>query len=306
MSGATIRRKYVRKFKGLSRHSRVTAGLILTSYLLQIVVAGGFAAFLLNQPSGIADSVAIAVLLIFIATRFRGLNNIVHECSHYSFTENHKDNVIFGSIAAAVLLSSFSAYRAEHMTHHAHLGDYEKDLDIRTLKQFRLESALTWTTVLRHVLTPILGRHLPTYIAIDLSRRDGAALLALKAAIMLGAFGLLLIAPLTATVVLAIPFLWIYTGLNYWADCIDHAGILTQEDPLESSRNAIVPKSVRWLLFPRNDCFHLIHHLFPNIPAQHFEDCHEMLLQDPDYRRVAGGASATGAHAPSPLIEGWR
>jgi len=306
MSGANIRRRYVREFKGLSRNSRLAAGVVLASYLLQIVVAGVVAAVLLNQFNGVYSAIGLGLALTFIATRYRGLNNIVHECSHYSFTEDRNDNILFGSIAASVLLTSFSSYRAEHMTHHAHLGDYEKDMDVRSLKQFRLEDALTWKTVMRHLLTPLLARHLPTYIGIDLSKRDGLFFLLLKFSLILGTAGALVIDPATALMVLVVPFLWIYTGLNYWADCIDHAGILAKEDALESSRNVIVPRFLRWLLFPRNDCFHLIHHLFPNIPAQHFEECHEMLLQDPDYRRVAGGRPTTLTGGQSSLVEGWR
>lgn len=305
MFGTEIRRKYNKAFKGLSRHGRYGAGLILAFYILQILAAGLAAAALLER-GGAAAYVGVIAALLFIGTRMRGLNNIVHECSHYTFTEHRGDNVLYGSIAASVLLSSFSAYRAEHMTHHAYLGDYEKDQDIRSLKPFRLESDLTARTIARHVLTPILGMHLPTYISIDLSRRDGFAFLLLKLAIVLGTLAFTAYDPIAAAVVVLAPYLWVFTGFNYWADCIDHAGILNKEDPLESSRNWIVPRSVRWLLFPRNDCYHLIHHLFPNIPSRHFEDCHTMLMRDPAYRSVNMTASVPQGQPAGTLAQGWQ
>lgn len=305
MSGIQLRRKYNKSFKGLTRHGRIGAGLILASYLLQIVLAGVAAAALLER-GGAAGYLGVVLALLFIGTRMRGLNNIVHECSHYSFAENRADNVVYGSIAASVLMSSFSAYRAEHMTHHAYLGDYEKDEDIRSLKPFRLEQALTGRTVARHILTPLLGMHLPNYISVDLSQRDGFFFLLLKVALIAGTIGMAVVDPVTAFVVVMIPFLWVYSGFNYWADVIDHAGILDREDPLESSRNWIVPRSVRWLLFPRNDCYHLIHHLFPNVPSKHFEDCHAVLMQDPAYRRVNATEPTHDAGHAGALAQGWR
>lgn len=305
MSGIELRRKYNKVFKGLERNGRMGAGFALASYILQIIVAGVAAAALLEQ-GGAAAYTGVAFALLFIGTRMRGLNNIIHECSHYSFTEKKNDNILFGSIAASVLMSSYSAYRAEHMTHHAHLGDYEKDQDIRSLKPFRLESALDVKTVARHVLTPVFGMHLPNYIRLDLTRRDGIAFFAIKVAMILAALSWAVIDPITAAVVVLVPVLWIYPGLNYWADCIDHAGILDREDALESSRNWIVPRSIRWLLFPRNDCFHLIHHLFPNVPSEHFEDCHALLMQDPAYRRVNAKAPAFDAEPSGILVQDWR
>ncbi len=304
MFGTEIRRRYNKVFKGLQRGGRIEAGLVLSFYLVQIAVAGTLAAVLLKQ-GGAAAYAGVVLALLFIGTRMRGLNNIVHECSHYSFTEDKAANILYGRIAAGVLLSSFSAYREEHMTHHAYLGDYERDQDIRSLKPFRLEQALDAKTVARHVLTPIFAMHLPNYIGINLSRRDGLGFLLLKAGLILGAVGYAVVDPVTAVVVVMIPFLWVYTGFNYWADVIDHAGILDRDDPLESSRNAIVPKSVRWLLFPRNDCYHLIHHLFPSVPSPHFEDCHAMLMQEPAYRRVNAKDASTGLRPTGTLVQDW-
>lgn len=64
---------------------------------------------------------------------------------------------------------------------------------------------------------------------------------------------------------------------------MDHAGLVPTDDDLEASRNLLAPRVVRWLFFPRNDCFHLVHHLFPHIPARHLEDSHEALLDDELY-----------------------
>jgi fatty acid desaturase len=54
---------------------------------------------------------------------------------------------------------------------------------------------------------------------------------------------------------------------------------------------------LRFFLFPRNDCYHLIHHLFPGVPVNHFDRCHEELLQDPKYREAAGRQITSPGHA---------
>jgi fatty acid desaturase len=61
-------------------------------------------------------------IMIFIATRMRGLNNIIHECTHSSFTNNK----ILGRIAAAIVFTSFESYRKEHISHHINQGTIKK------------------------------------------------------------------------------------------------------------------------------------------------------------------------------------
>ena len=40
---------------------------------------------------------------------------------------------------------------------------------------------------------------------------------------------------------------------------------------------------LRWMFFPRNDCYHLVHHLFPHIPARHLGASHQLLTRDALY-----------------------
>jgi fatty acid desaturase len=55
------------------------------------------------------------------------------------------------------------------------------------------------------------------------------------------------------------------------------------KDELEASRNVLAPAPIRWLFFPRNDCYHLVHHLFPQVPARHLDVAHAELSKDPAY-----------------------
>lgn len=307
MSGQAVRQQFMREFRGLSMYSRRKSVLIVGSYVLQVIVAISLGYWLLQSPLSLVTGLALAIVVLFIGTRLRGLNNIVHECSHFTFSERREDNVLFGSICASLVLGCFADYRDEHMTHHAHLGDYDKDLDLQGIRDFRLEEPLTPRTLLRHVLTPLLGLHLRHYLNVNLSARDGAIYRALKIGLIATAVVLLAIEPLAALLLVWLPFVWVYTAMNYWTDCIDHAGLVGSGDELDASRNFLVPKQVRRVLFPRNDCYHLVHHLFPKVPARHYDACHSRLMSHPDYRmRVEGGPTPDPAGGREPTNPGGK
>lgn len=287
MSGANVRQQFIKEFRGLRRNTGIVAGLTVSSYLCQILVSVSLGYYLLQLPLTAATGVSIAFLMLYTATRIRGLNNIVHECSHFSFCESRDANILFGSLCASVVLNCFRDYRVEHMSHHAHLGDYDNDLDFVRLRNLRLEEPLTFVTMLRHGVTALSGLHLPYYVNINLRPGDGEGFRILKLGLILAATVFLLSAPIEAAILLWLPFLWVYPAINYLTDCVDHGGLMEAGDELEASRNLPVPTHLRVLLFPRNDCYHLVHHLFPQIPVDHLGACHARLLSHPEYRARA-------------------
>ncbi len=282
MSAKNVRRAFRHEFKDLPRNGVWAATGIFASYLFAIPASIGLGAVLIAEI-GVASAPWVALLAVFIATRLRGLNNIVHECSHYTFTRSIPANVTFGRIAAVVLLGGFQKYEREHATHHTFLGDHEQDKDFENLQVFGIDKPVTWGSLLRHLVTPILGLHLRRYFPVDLSFEDGRAIglakFALLAAVAVGVW----LAPWTTVTLVLVPYLCVMTAINYWNDCIDHAGLIAESDDLYASRNLILPRPVRALLFPRNDCFHLVHHLFPSVPVRHLPACHRRLLSDPAY-----------------------
>ena len=245
MSGNAVRHQFLEGFRNLSVNSRRVSAMIIASYLLQLITAIGFGYWLLKLPLSFSTGLGLAVVMFFIGTRLRGLNNIVHECCHFTFTQRREDNVVFGSICASLVLGSFRDYRDEHLTHHMHLGDYEKDLDLQGIRDFRFEDPLTPRTILRHVLTPLLGLHLAHYLDVNLSGRDGAPYRAMKIGLIAAAIIFLVLDPLAALLLVWVPFLWVYSAINYWADCIDHGGLVGFEEELDASRNIAAPKQLR-------------------------------------------------------------
>jgi len=284
MSAKILREKYVRSFVGLKKYQRWMAWLIVSSFLVQIAISAALGSYLLALSTSPVTILASIILVFVIGTRMRGLNNILHECSHSTFSVERSDNARLGKIIASLLFSSFSDYRDIHLSHHAHLGDYEQDLDLQSIEGLRIHDPLSPRVIFRHLVNPFLGRHLPFYLGINMSTRDGRAYQVLKVALILGVGALTVFYPVTGIFFAIIPFVFVYSALNYWADCLDHAGIVSADDDLDSSRNVLAPRVIRWLMFPRNDCFHLVHHLFPHVPARHLAATHAALTDDRLYR----------------------
>ena len=299
MSAKELRTKYMRDFARMSRYSPLFAWGIVAGYLFQIglaVLAGGY---LTSLPLSWLTVLGSILLMIFIGTRFRGLNNIIHECSHSTFSDSRAVDTDIGKFCAVILFSSFNDYRDEHLTHHAHLGDYEHDLDLQGIKDLRLHDPLTPRVILRHLVTPLIGRHLPYYLHMNLSAGDGRVFFAAKMVVLFTLFLSAFLFPLTIGIFLALSYVLAYSSLNYWADCLDHAGIVGTQDDIAASRNILAPWPLRVLFFPRNDCFHLVHHLFPHVPARHLETSHRILAQDALYRARPNAVPARDV-APAP------
>lgn len=295
MSAKLLRAKYTRQFVGMDKYSRSMAWFILASYLFQILLAVIGGALLIGVPLSIFSGLGIAVLMLFIGTRLRGLNNIIHECSHATFSVERADNAKIGKVCAALLFNSFTAYRDEHLSHHAHLGDYDHDMDLQGIKDLKLHEPLSLRVVLRHALTPLVGRHLPYYLGLNMSAQDGPVFQAMKYAVLAAALVFTAFFPITGIVFVIAPFVFVYSALNYWADCLDHAGIVATGDDLTASRNILAPSVLRWLFFPRNDCYHLVHHLFPHIPARHLGRSHSLLTEDELYAAQRNAVSRRDA-----------
>jgi fatty acid desaturase len=109
MSGHAVRQQFIREFRDLRVNTRQISGMIVASYLLQVMAALGLGYWLLRQPLTLPTALGVAMVVFFIGTRLRGFNNIVHECCHFTFTRRREDNVFFGSICASLVLGSFRA-----------------------------------------------------------------------------------------------------------------------------------------------------------------------------------------------------
>lgn len=293
MSGQHLRRRYNREFFGMTKYSRLSAWAMLGSYLVQIVACIFAGNFLLSLSLSPVTIFLMGLTSLFIGTRLRGINNIVHECSHSTFSATREDNVVLGRLCSSLLAGCFKKYKEDHLSHHAHLGDYAHDREMGPIEKFGLHEPLTLKAILRHIATPLLGRHLKMYSNIDLSDGDGRFFFGLKIAILTSIVLFSIFNPFTSALFVLLPLFYIFPTINFWTDCLDHAGIVGSEDELEASRNILAPLPLRLLFFPRNDSFHLVHHLFPQVPARHLGAAHQTLSEETSYRSQANAVRLT-------------
>lgn len=293
MSGQQLRKQFSRQFFGMTKYSRLNAWLIVGLYLGQILAALFVGHYLLSLVTSPVTVFLMVLTSVFIGTRLRGINNIVHECSHSSFSENREDNLLIGRFCASLLTGCFRTYKEDHLSHHAHLGDYGHDREMGPIEKFGLHDPLSRKKIIRLIATPLIGGHLKMYSGVNLSGGDGRLFFSVKIALLVLITAFSVIHPYTSLIFVLLPLFYILPTLNFWTDCLDHAGIVGSEDELEASRNVLAPVPVRLLFFPRNDCFHLVHHLFPNVPARHLEVAHLELSKDAAYRNQEAAVRPT-------------
>ena len=283
VSGQSVRERFMRRFVGMEKYSRWVAWLVVSSYIAQVVVGIYLGNYLLSLDLSVWTVSAMVLVAVLIGTRLRGINNIVHECSHSSFAAKREDNVTLGRLCSSLLTGCFKTYKEDHLSHHSHLGDYAHDHEFAVLEKFKLHEEVTWKKVAHLFFAPLLGRHLTTYSGVNLSSADGWHWYGVKVLFLSLIVHMTIVAPLTAIFFIILPWFFIFPTLNFWTDCLDHAGICGESDELKASRNVLAPGLIRYVFFPRNDCYHLVHHLFPQIPARHLHKAHAELCKDPEY-----------------------
>lgn len=294
LDGNQLRARYNKRFRALSTLNSPFVGVLIVAVdLLAISCIAAFNAWVFIIHS---TTIAVAIFplaIILIGFRLRSFGNIIHECTHMTFVDGRQWNRAIGKILAILLFTSFERYRADHMTHHLYTGDYDKDRDFAESKHFGFENALTfkeWRRLLGWLFT---FEFYSIYVGTTLNDQDENT-----------SWRLLRFAYFAALVALVIPvfsgsiFSWIILGfwilplattlpaIGFMSDIMDHAGLIGNNTELDKSRNYIVKNPiVKWLFFPRNDVFHLTHHIFPQVPVRSVYECHLILLDEcPEYR----------------------
>lgn len=255
----------------LTRHdATVVRGMLVCLFEFGLIV--GVAAAHRFVPLHFGVSVAFYVFTVFlIGSRMRALGNIVHECAHNSFTSSRTFNQFCGQLLCVFDFRSFSKYKREHLSHHRFLGDKKLDPDYLG-HDFNLFC--------------YLKNFLPTvYCRFDALWSNTLRVLWLAVLMGLVAF------PTTRQATIAyyiIPYFTSYFALRIYSDFCDHWGLTHHQNRVLRSRNHVFKSRVlNLILLPRNDGFHLLHHLFPNLPTWCYKAVHtELMTTDSEYRRL--------------------
>lgn len=202
---------------------------------------------------------------LFIGTRLRAVNNMSHECIHYSYCCNALANDAFGEIFAIIEFSKFKLIRKEHYTHHKFLGDINLDQDFHCLRRHGLQKKMTKKRLLSHIKKTLLLHQITDTFFFIIYDKDAP----LWATFMRMAYILLLsilffFFPLEFISFFIVPVCYFYQVQKHLTDIIDHDGLLHHKDAVNQSRNFIIKnKYISAFFMPRYDGYHLVHHLFP-------------------------------------------
>lgn len=222
---------------------------------------------------------------------------IFHDCTHGSFFNNKKANMIIGNITGVLTSFPFEKWKREHTIHHASSSNLDKrgigDIDMLTVDEY-LEKSKLGRFGYRLYRNPIVMFGLgPLYMVLVLNRFNrkdakkkerlntyftNIVLLAI-CSILIFTFGwqtFLLVHGLT---------LFIAGSLGIWLFYIQH----TYEDSyfdydpnwdyvkaaVEGSSYYKLPKILQWIT--GNIGFHHVHHLAPRVPNYNLEAAHESI-----------------------------
>lgn len=256
---------------------------VALAVLLAVTVALAHRAVLARDLA--AGVMLYPVAAYLIATRMRALGNMIHESVHGTLTRDPRGNRALGEVLAWFDGTSWPRYAREHASHHRHLGDPTRDLDFAGRARFGFGEARprAW---LHHGLRPLALLHVPWFLRpvlwddadprpVRVARALGYALLGLLA----WRVGLRDVA-----LYHLVPYATAYQVVRYWSDAADHAAALHAGEELHRSRNHILAvEPLNWIAQPRQDQFHLVHHLFPAVPVRDLARVHALLLDDPAY-----------------------
>ena len=270
----------ISQFKG-DKNSKFLACGIMILHVAAGVVAGAIS-YLAFTYSILLGSILYFPLIFFIGTRWRAINNMSHECFHLYFVREKKWNEWYGIVLGIIELGSYYDFREEHATHHRYLGDFNADKDFRGFEKFRFSVAITPKEVLKHLIFSLSLRHIRDYIFVKVYvRRDPLWARFIRITYLIFLIMFAVKQSLAFFAYFVVPFVTIYQIIKYLTDYLDHGGRLNNNEPLNKSRNCYINNPIiRSIAFPRHDCYHLVHHLYPAVPNKKLHEAHNWLLSN--------------------------
>jgi fatty acid desaturase len=266
----------------------VIAAAIAAPYLIQRSFArfgGGWFAWL-------ATYIFVAVPLIGI--RMRALAELLHQSTHRTLAANTTLNFIAGTFLSGYLvLQSWSPYLSSHVLRHHHKFGGNDDPDYQYHIQEGLydeqnDGRFLW----RYLISPLLLFKTPSKL-VDLFRNrffnreepawEGCLKMTYLAAI---------VTIVTATglgwhllLFWGVPFVTVFPIVNWYVELTEHYPLVQSgRQDIHRSRNRWTGLVGRFLTGIHNEHLHLVHHLFPGVPAWRLPQVHQILMRDPEYR----------------------
>lgn len=243
--------------------------------------------------------------IVVIANRQRALGNILHDAGHRNVSRNVRINdLIATALVAPLVFASLVRYRSVHFQHHLALGNSAADPDFLIASA---EAPDRWVTAFRrqltargawrgslcgHLFTVQVGWRAQLYILVWWA----LGLFAL-ASIRGNGFAVLF---LTLWLVSRATAFHVITTLR---EMCDHFG-LRVGGIFSYTRDMACHGAWRWLVHPRNNGYHLTHHLLPAIPYYRLPAAHRLFRELQGYREK-GNVKVGYFYGPGAVVSDW-
>lgn len=251
---------------------------------------------------------AAPIALLVLGNRQRALGNILHDAAHRNLTRNRVLNdLVTRVLIAPLLFLSLSHYRELHFRHHLDLGAKDADPDLIPIP---VEKARSWAAAvavnalsLRAVLGSTFG-HL-----VDHNVTPGGRLYILAWWTLLGAVLVSAVGVCSAAAMLA---LWlgaratVFHVITTFREMCDHHGLIPG-GVFSFTRDITATGPLSMLFHPRNNAYHLTHHLLPAIPHYRLPEAQRVFATLPEYQeraQVSEGYFAGSAPAAASWQQG--
>lgn len=265
-------------------------------------VAAIVAALLLALQGPWASPIALFVL----GNRQRALGNILHDAAHRNLTRHRLLNdVVTRALIAPLLFLSLSHYRELHFRHHLDLGSQDHDPDLIPIPVLKARSWVVAVAMNALSVRAVFGSafgHLPDR-AVPLGAR-----------LYIVAWWAVLMATLTWAMgrgsAAAMFVLWltaratVFHFITTFREMCDHHG-LSPGGVFAFTRDIRGVGLWTVMFHPRNNAYHLTHHLLPAIPYYRLPEAQRVFAALPEYQERARVCQSYFA-GTSPVVTAWQ
>ena len=254
----------------------------------QIVVAWAVALY--------GNPLLIPLAFVVMCAVAQGMLLWTHEASHFSLFPNKRLNDLWCDLFFAGPVGiSVAAYRAKHMTHHAHLGtDKDEDGDPY---HFNVKGKRQLTLFFLKTLSGIVGAKVTFQKYLGAGHNGAPAQHITPRWLSLGitlVFNLGLLGLCISAVAVGIALNVVRTVAEHQPEDYPHYVGQAETAMRPISRTTVPSFLEKWLLYQANFNYHVEHHLFPQVPQHNLKLLHDRLRSSGFYEEFPDALQTSG------------